>query len=174
VPNTLPSTDLVAALARHYDELVAHVRWQFRGRGFEREVVHEVCVELLERPPALKIRTPLAYLRRMSTHRAIDRQRADAARAALIDSVPDAPDLHAHHHDGASALAFRQQLEALASVIEALPPRARQCFLLHRIHGMTHAEIAAAIGITRSMVTHHCNHAMRRIARDWTPVHEAD
>ncbi len=173
MPHAVPSTDLVTALARHYDELVEHVRRQFRGRGFEREVVHDVCVELLERPAALEARTPLAFLRHISTHRAIDRQRAEAARAALIESVPDTPDLHAHHEDGASALAFRQHLEALVAVIESLPPRARQCFLLHRVHSMTHQAIAAEIGVTRSMVTHHFNHAMRRIARDWAPAREA-
>ncbi len=164
------SPALIAALAQHYDELVEHVRRRFRDRGFARDVVHDVCVELLERPPQQEVHTPLAFLRHVSTHRAIDRQRADAVRGALIDSVADTPDLHAHHHDGASALDFKQQLEALVAIVEALPPRARQCFLLHRIHGMTHEAIAAEIGVTRSMVTQHFNRAIDRIARDWAPA----
>jgi len=164
------SPPLVAALARHYDELVEHVRRHFRDRGFAHDVVHDVCVELMERPPAQAVHTPLAFLRHVSTHRAIDRQRADAARAALIDSVADTPDLHAHGEDGASALDFKQQLEALVAIVEAMPPRARQCFLLHRIHGMTHEAVAAEIGISRAAVTQHCQRALDRIVRDWAPA----
>lgn len=172
VPATL-SPPLVAALARHYEELVEHVRRHFRDRGFARDVVHDVCVELMERPPAQAVHTPLAFLRHVSTHRAIDRQRADAFRAALIESVPDTPDVHAHGNDGARALDFKQQLEALVAIVEAMPPRARQCFLLHRIHGMTHEAIAVEIGISRVAVTQHVHRARERIARDWAPAREA-
>lgn len=161
---------LIAALAQHYDELVEHVRRRFRDRGFARDVVHDVCVELLEKPPAQAVHTPLAFLRHVSTHRAIDRQRADTTRTALIDSVAEPPDTLVHAEDGASALAFQQELLALVTIVEALPPRARQCFLLHRIHGMAHAEIAAEIGVSRAMVTQHVNRAMDRIAQQWAPA----
>ena len=160
---------LVAALAEHYDQLVEHVRRRFRDRGFARDVVHDVCVELMERPPAGPVHTPLAFLRHVSTNRAIDRQRADAARSSVVECVGDTPDLVGHHRDGAAELDFKQQFEALVAIVEALPARARQCFLLHRLHGMRHEEIAAEIGVTRSMVTHHVNRAMDRIAAEWAP-----
>jgi RNA polymerase sigma-70 factor (ECF subfamily) len=168
-PATL-SPPLIAALARHYDELVDYLQRRFRDRGFARDVVHDVCVELMERPPVETVHTPLAFLRHVSTHRAIDRQRADTTRSTLIESVADTPDIHSHFEDGAYALDFKQQLQALITLIEALPPRARQCFLLHRIHGMTHEAIAAEIGVTRSMVTQHYNRAVERIAAAWAPA----
>jgi RNA polymerase sigma factor (sigma-70 family) len=170
VQSAAPPSTLIDVLAQHYDELVDHVRRRFRDRGFAREVVHEVCVELLERPPAQAIHTPLAFLRHVSTHRAIDWCRADQARGAVFESVAEPPDIHVHLEDGAAALDFRQQLEALVAIVEALPPRARQCFLLHRIHGMTHEAIAREIGVTRSMVTQHYNRAMDRIALQWEPA----
>lgn len=171
--STALSTVLVAALAAHYDQLVEHVRRRFRDRGFARDVVHDVCVALMERPPADPVHTPLAFLRRVSTHRAIDRLRADDLRAQVVESVADTPDIATHTLDGAQALDFKQQLEALVVIVEGLPPRARQCFLLHRIHGMRHEEIAEAIGVSRSMVTHHVNRALDRIALDWAPARGA-
>lgn len=173
MPHAAEHPDLVTVLASHYEELVDYVRRRFHDRGFARDVVHDVCVELIERPPAQAIHTPVAFLRRATTHRAIDRVRADAVHSALIDSVAEVPDIHTHAHDGAQALSFRQQLEALAAIVEALPPRARQCFLLHRIHGMTHEAIAQEIGVTRSMVSHHFKRAMDDIVRHWAPAHEA-
>lgn len=162
------------ALTLHYEDLVRYVRGRFAGAGpsVARDVVHDVCVELLERPPEVELRTPLAFFRRVCLHRAIDRQRADAARSALIDTVEETPDTQLHLQDGASALDFEQQCRALVAVVNELPARARQCFLLHSVYDMTHADIASEIGITRSMVTQHLKKALARIERDWWPARE--
>ncbi|MFZ5507578.1 MAG: RNA polymerase sigma factor [Pseudomonadota bacterium] len=173
---TLPPP-LLSALERHYDELVDYVRRRFRERGgdggFAREVVHDVCVQVLESPPAAPVHTPLAWLRTATSHRAIDRCRADDHRQALVESVADLPDHHADcqdGHDGAAALDFQQQLGALVRIVEALPPRARQVFLLQRIHGVPQQEIADAMGISRNMVAQHHARAMRAIADEWEPA----
>lgn len=171
---TLLPPALLAVLTLHYEDLVSYVRRRFSSSapGLARDVVHDVCVELMERPPVQEVHAPLAFFRRVCMHRAIDRWRADVAHGAVIESVGHTPDIHVHTEDGASALDFDQQLAALVAVIEALPPRARQCFLLHRIHGMTHEAIATEIGVTRSMVTQHLRNALERIARDWAPARE--
>lgn len=62
---------------------------------------------------------------------------------------------------------FVQRLEALKRIIEALPARQRQVFLLHRLHDMPQQEIADALGISRNMVTQHFNKAMGSIQRQW-------
>jgi len=165
------STPLVATLAQHYDELVGYVRPRFGDRGFARDVVHDVCVQVLERPPAQTLRAPLAFLRRASLNQAIDRCRADDARNAVIETRPEPPEpLASDGHDGASALEFQRHLRSLVRIVEALPPRARQVFLLHCVHGMTHQEIAQTIGVTRSMVSHHFARAMRDIEAHWEPA----
>ncbi|WP_456362327.1 RNA polymerase sigma factor [Pseudomonas syringae] len=68
---------------------------------------------------------------------------------------------------------FEQQLKALLAIIEALPPRQRQVFLLHRIHGMPQREIAAELGISLNMITQHFGRAMRTIAQHWEPARQA-
>ena len=51
---------LISTLVRHYDDLVDHVRRRFGDRGFAREVVHDVCVQLLEKREREDVRTRLA------------------------------------------------------------------------------------------------------------------
>lgn len=165
--------ELIGALALHYDDLVEYIRRRFQGSQFARDVVHDVCLQLLEKPPQQPVHLPFAFLRRASFNRAIDRRRADSIRNTYVEVNSEVLDLHVHELDGAAVLDFEQQLEALLAIIDALPARARQVFLLHRIHGVPQREIAEALGVSANMVTQHFARAMRTIARDWAPARQA-
>lgn len=167
-----PNPQLMAALALHYDDLVDSLRRRFRGRDFARDLVHDVCVQVMEKPPTGSISQPLAFLRRMTFNRAIDRIRAERTRLAYA-AQPLPPHAELDHWDGAQALDFEQQLSALLAIIEALPARQRQVFLLHRIHGMPQKNIAEELGISQNMVTQHFGKAMRTIAQHWEPARRA-
>ena len=168
-----PSVELIGALALHYDDLVEYIRRRFQGSQFARDVVHDVCVQLLEKPPQQPVTLPFAFLRRVTFNRAIDRRRADNTRNAYFEMSGEVPDWHVHELDGAAVLEFEQQLDALLAIIDALPARARQVFLLHRIHGMPQREIADELGISINMVTQHFSRAMRAIAHQWEPARQA-
>lgn len=151
---------LLSTLVRHYEDLVDHVRRRFSGRSFARDVVHDLCVQLLERPGRTTARQPLALLRRASLYRAIDRQRAEASHARLV-SEAEAQYADAFHTSGPQEhLLWRQQFERIRQAIDTLPPRCQQVFLLHRLHDMPQAEIAQALGISRNMVARHVMRAM--------------
>ncbi|QDQ88326.1 sigma-70 family RNA polymerase sigma factor [Alcaligenaceae bacterium SJ-26] len=160
---------LTRTLLAHCEELVLYVQQRFPGRDFARDVIHEVCVQLLCQPPREPIAKPLAYLRRMSLHRAVDWCRQPAWRNASMSSDAEVSEPW-HAEDGACMLDFQQQLRILIDIIEALPPRPRQCFLLHRIHGMAHADIAHEIGISRNAVSQHISTAVRQIRKGWEPA----
>jgi RNA polymerase sigma-70 factor (ECF subfamily) len=51
--------------------------------------------------------------------------------------------------------ADQQKLAILRGVIDELPPRCRQVFALHNIHGMSYSEIAKDLGISESGVEKH-------------------
>lgn len=64
-------------------------------------------------------------------------------------------------HDSCLELAAqRQRLERLAAAVQELPARQRQAFLLHRIDGLRHDEVAAAMGISPRMVAKHLQRAL--------------
>ncbi len=154
-----PTPPLMATLVRHYEELVAHVwrgpvaRWS--DAAMAREVVHDVCAELIERPPAPP-RTPLAFLRTVCTRRAIDRCRIEQRHAQWTGSAGTLPDVALpDSHDPARILEGRQRLALLADCIHALPPRRRDVFVMHRIHGMAQQDIARHLGISLKTVEKH-------------------
>ncbi|MCR3766309.1 DNA repair protein RecO C-terminal domain-containing protein [Pseudomonas aeruginosa] len=63
---------LLSTLVRHYEELVDHIRRRFGDRGMAREVVHDVCVQLLERDEKGDVHTPLALLELLGYGFALD------------------------------------------------------------------------------------------------------
>jgi RNA polymerase sigma-70 factor (ECF subfamily) len=56
--------------------------------------------------------------------------------------------------------AHRQRINRLNDAVSELPERQRQAFLLNRIDGLTHDEVAAAMGISARMVSKHLHRAM--------------
>lgn len=88
-----------------------------------------------------------------------DREWADSLRdRAFIEPVDLSPNAEA-------AMLAREDAAALASAIAALPEKAGQVFRLHKIDGLSHADIAARLGISRSGVEKHIAVAMAHLRR---------
>lgn len=153
---------LLAALRQHYGELVAHVR-QHAGRlggdqSHARDIVHDVCIELISAPPRQTVRTPLAFLREISRRRAIDHYRRERTRHSVIettDLVPEVADPGTFGCNPAHILAARQTLLALLDAIETLAPRCREVFILCKIHEYTQAAAADHLDISLKTVEKH-------------------
>lgn len=77
--------------------------------------------------------------------------------AATDDWTPDAGEGPACPSETA---AQRQRLARLEQALAELPERQRQAFLLNRIDGLSHDEVAAAMGISPRMVAKHLNRAL--------------
>ncbi len=172
------ASPLLAALLRHYDQLVAHARRHFSRFGGDTtaapDVVHDVCVQLIERPPAQPVNTPLAFLHSVTTRRAIDRHRVEAGRAQWVEVMADPTLLEPagaeqRALDPRLILQGRQQLQVLAAAIEALPPRCREVFVMFKIHELPQAEIARHLGISAKTVEKHLRLGVDacRQAMDW-------
>jgi RNA polymerase sigma-70 factor (ECF subfamily) len=54
-------------------------------------------------------------------------------------------------------------LDALMVALEELPLSCQKVYIRHRLEGWSHAEIAADMGISRSMVEKHMNRALLHI-----------
>ncbi|HEY0292209.1 MAG TPA: sigma-70 family RNA polymerase sigma factor, partial [Hansschlegelia sp.] len=59
------------------------------------------------------------------------------------------------------SLIARQDFATFKAALDELPPKTRAALLLNRIEGLTHAEIAARLAISPSMVSKHIMKALR-------------
>lgn len=170
-----PPEPLLAALVQHYDELVASLRRRFGDECQPGDIVHDVCVRLLERPVPQDIGNPLAFLRTVARDLAIDRYRAQARRPETVleedddDTLADGPDRPALSAPEL-AVAAAQHQRALLAAIEQLPQASREAFILTKLYGMPQDEAAQRMGISRGMVARH----LARALRDVQPVLSSD
>ncbi len=165
---------LLSTLVRHYDELVDHIRRRFGDRGMARDVVHDVCVQLLERGEKDDVRAPLALLRKISNDTAVSRYRSDRRRGAWVQAFAELPEVACPAPTPVSRYDAERELQLLANAIASLPPRCQAVFIMHKVHQMPQAEVAEHLGISIKTVEKHLRLGVaacrERLGRDEVPA----
>lgn len=165
LPNT-PAQTLLTALVAHYDDLVAHVQRRFGRRDMAHEVVHDAWLQLRGRGASREpVRTPLGLLRCILHDLAVDHMRAADARHAVVCPMDELPETACPLPALEQALAARQELARLAHAIETLPPRCRDVFILHKIHGLSQRDVADTLQISLKTVEKHLRLGMQACRR---------
>ena len=113
---------------------------------------------------------PRAYLFRIANNLVLARRRAalrgaarDRAWIALRHGEVTEPEDDAPTAD--AAMIAREEAAALASAIANLPAAAGRAFRLHKFDGLSHEQVAAELGISRSGVEKHIALAMTHLRR---------
>lgn len=114
-----------------------------------------------------------AFLFRMAHNLVIDRgrerRRREARERRWIEEAHGAiaaGDEVADREPGADeVMAAREEAARLASAIANLPRGARRALELHKLEGLSHGEVAARLGISKSGVEKHIAVAMKHLRR---------
>lgn len=162
MPHFSANTSLLAVLARHYEELVDSVRRRFGDRHAAREVVHDVCVQLLEAPEKEGVRVPLALLRKITHDRAVSHYRSERRRQAWVDEQALLPEVACAAPGPERCLEASDELERLCAAIAELPPRCQQVFVMHKIHELPQQVVAEQLGISLKAVEKHLRVGMSK------------
>jgi RNA polymerase sigma-70 factor (ECF subfamily) len=128
-------------------------------------VAQDACVRALDLPAPHNVREPIRYLFRIARNLVIDRRRKRAREALLSESLAVLEYGSSDPTDPERILAGKQDLARVLKAIDALPPRCREAFTLHRFGGLSYAAIARRMGVTTSMVEKHIAEAMLRVTR---------
>lgn len=155
-PGGAPAS-LAESLVSHYDDLVGYVRRRFSMGEFARDVVHDAYLQVASRPPRTDARNPVGLLRRMLHHLAVDTLRRDDARRGhelACDTTLLTPAI-CPRPGPEQIVQGRQDLQCLIAAIDGLPPRCREVFILHKIHGMPQAEVARLLQVSPQNVEKH-------------------
>lgn len=145
-------------LERFYRELLNFLHRQVGDRDAAADLAQESYARVLAAqrsgPPVMDGRALLYRTARnlvIDQHRRAALRRHDSLDEVAASDEPPAP----QHLQPEEALVRQQTVHGYVQVIENLPPRCREAFVLHVIDGLPQAEIAARMGISVSMVEKH-------------------
>lgn len=164
-PGTMPRfrTALLSAFADQQDALRRFLQRRLGNHALAEDLTQETWLRAATANGAEAIGNPKGYLFRIAANLANDHVRQsrrspelpvyDAVAPVSIDPVPS-PEKQAID---------RSELRRLLHAVDQLSPRAREVFLLAKVHELSHAEIAARLGIARNTVMVHMTNALAQL-----------
>ena len=135
-----------------------------RRRGQRREDAEDLVQEAFLRLQIYcneghEVHSPDAFLTRTVLNLAINAREADHSHLYVQDDVADLPlvDLNPTPDE---VLAAEQCLLGIRRLLGGLSPRTREVFFMHRLHGLSYAQIAEHFDISVSAIEKHIASAM--------------
>ena len=135
------------------------------------DLVQDLYLKVVGTAASTEVREPRAYLYRLASNLLMDRWRStrrSAARDASwrevsqvsgpVEDIDDAPSAEA-------VVAGRDTLKALMAALARLPDKTRTIFRLHKFDGLSYAEVAQTLGVSKSTVEKHMMEALRQLSK---------
>lgn len=119
------------------------------------DLTQEVFTRLAGGAPPAELRRPDAFLFTLARNLVRDHARRLHTRAARNSITLDDVELPCGSPTPDAALEHDERLALACAALEQLKPATRRAFLLHRVHGLSYAEIAAETGVSVSMIEKH-------------------
>jgi len=140
--------------------LARYIRARFRGAEDPQDLVQEIFTRFAGGRPIAELRDPEAYLKRILRNFLITRKKRLDRHPTFVslDGVePAIPPAQAH------AIELSDMHARYRACVDALPPRTREVFLLHRAEELGVKRIAEQLGISSRTVEWHIAQAIRRL-----------
>jgi len=168
----ISETGLAGLYRLHRSELLRFLVARTGDAAEAEDVVQEVWLKIaaLQTGP---IANGKSYLFRIAHNLVLDRVRERRRRAAREQSwsdtehgpLPPSGEVADTREDAMQEMEAREETARLASAIANLPEGARNVLRLHKIDGLSHGEVAARLGISKSGVEKHMAVAMKHLRR---------
>lgn len=166
-PSELPSTterdSFLRALSERYRQpLTAYFLRRVHSRIEAEDLTQEVFLRLVRRFEVESIDNPEAFVFCTAVNLLRDRSRRGKAQRSHLTEF-------AHQQEGLEELSperlfdGQESLNRVLSVLDELDQRTRDAFILHRLEGMKHAEIARVLGVSVSSVEKYIIKALSRL-----------
>lgn len=152
-------------------DLVRFFSVRLRSAASAEDLVQDIYVRLAGLDTATEIQNPVGYLYRLGSNLMLDRlrgeRRGSARDSAWRDSYRTVMGVEeiVEEPSAEQTVAGRQRLAAVVAALDQLPPQTRRVFRMHKFEGMSHPEVARALGVSRSAVEKHVMAALKHLLR---------
>jgi len=151
-PSSVHAKATQALYLQHHGWLVARLRRKLGCAWDAADLAQSTFVRVLTATGQRldEVAEPRAYLTTIARNLLINHVRRQALERAWLDAVallpaPLAPSPEEH-------LLVLEALREIDAMLDGLPPRAREAFLLAQLDGLTYAQVAARLGVTERTV----------------------
>jgi RNA polymerase sigma factor (sigma-70 family) len=162
-------SSLIALYLQRRADLVRFFTVRLRSATAAEDLVQDIYVRLSGLEVSGEIQSPMAYLYRLGSNLMLDRLRGERRTAhrdgAWLDSQTTRVGIHeiSAEPSAEAAVAARQRLAHLTEALAELSPQTQRVFRMHKFEGLSHPEVAAALGISRSAVEKHMMAALKHL-----------
>ncbi|MDC8757831.1 sigma-70 family RNA polymerase sigma factor [Janthinobacterium fluminis] len=154
MPVSALSTGNVAAVyVEHHRWLLGWLRRKLNGADQAADLAHDTFVRVLSRHEArqdLAMREPRAYLTTVARNLLINHVRRQSLEQAYLDVLALVPQAQALAPE--TRLAILDTLHDIDAMLDGLPARVREAFLLSQLEGLGYAAIGARLGVSERTV----------------------
>ena len=144
----------------HYEELIGTWTRRLRNRQQAQDMAHDTFVRVLE-SDSDGVEQPRAYLHQTARNIAVDgfrrEERRDAKELAAV------PPSSSETGDPEQHMRAVQLAEAVEKALLELPLNCRKVFVWQKIEGLTQAEIAERLGLSKNMVEKYMIRTLRHL-----------
>ncbi len=161
---------LIRELLARRPQIIRLLAARLRVTAQAEDIFQELYLKIARLPPEYVVDSPYSFFCRVALNLASDHMRslersgkrdgiwldASTSRAGLetMDETPLQD----------RALASRALLAQVMAVVESLPPQSRRVFIRHKLDGLSHGEVAAEMGVSKSAIEKHMAVALRRLS----------
>jgi len=131
------------------------------GRAAAEDIVEDTWVRLRERSDPEGWREPRAVLFTTAANLATDAHRRQASGERFLSQHAAVGQVADPRPDPEGQADVLGRLERLTAALGSLPEACREAFLLNRLDAMSHAEIAAHLGVSTKTVQRYIERALR-------------
>jgi RNA polymerase sigma-70 factor (ECF subfamily) len=150
--------------SRYRQPLIAYFQRRVRSREEAEDLTQEVFLRLSRRLDVEQVDNPEAFLFRTAVNLLRDRSRRGKTAAshleAMVHREPTVEELSPER-----VVEGRQSLASVLRALDELDERTRDAFILHRLEGMRHAEIANLYGVSVSSIEKYIIKALAHLAQ---------
>ncbi|RZJ00888.1 MAG: RNA polymerase sigma factor [Brevundimonas sp.] len=152
------------------DALARFFRARLGASADVEDLLQDLYLKVSSIDSRVEVHEPRAYLYRLASNLMMDRRRSSLRSAARdgawrlathvtgeVEDIADTPSAE-------SVVAGRERLSALITALEALPKKTSAVFRMHKFDGLSYAEVATRLDISRSSVEKHMMTALKVLA----------
>lgn len=165
-----PQPSLVDTYFAQREAVARFLRARLGGGADIEDLLQDLYLKVSQVDPATEVREPRAFLYRLASNLLLD-QRRSGLRAATRDGawrlathVPGATEDIDDTPSAEAIVAGRERLAALITALKTLPAKTATIFRMHKFDGLSYAEVASRLDISRSSVEKHMMEALRVLA----------